>query len=391
MAIEISQNSIALLHRNQIDSLTVSELKLAAKEYNLRGYSKLKKAELANLIYETSDILRQSMLRSHEQATQLEKDENEQIRQNLIERDGGLHPFSREGIEQRVDKLRSTAKGKKMSDHEIGEAVAASLYDFTKLGNYANKTIAKDFTQRIRDAIKLNEKLSPQIYESLKHKWDGFVRLNNIEIVRESEIQKRDLAVNAEKIFTQEKTNQIIEWAVSNLSNKSVYFSGISFSILTGRRMVEIYGNQAQYSLNDKNEHLINIVGVAKKKESKEDTVYQFIPLNKPKTLVEFINNFPKRGYEPIQVKRTIASKISRKFPPYLKDLGIEKFKDCRDFYAGVTYKNFSEAGIRRPMKPTQYCMAHDNLDTTATYDKYDTGVWGDLEVYIDYAKNHTV
>ena len=388
MTIEISQNSIALLHRNQIESLSVAELKLAAKEYNLRGYSKLKKADLANLVYETSDILRQTMLNQAEKSTQLEKEKAEVIRAKLIEQDGGIHAFSQQGIENRVNKIRSTKAGQKMTSKDIGESVAASLYDYAKQANYSNKYIAKDLTSRIRTAIKLNEKdnrIKPEIYTALKSKWDSFVRLNNINIVDESLAAKDNYAEKALKTFTQQQTEQIVNWAIENLNNKSHYLAAISFSILTGRRMIEIYGTEAQYFINQPN--LISIKGVAKKKQGKEDTVYNFIPLHDAETLVNFINKqfADKRKYTPIQVKRTISSKISRKFPTYLKDIGIEKFKDCRDFFAGVTYQNFVKAGKRRPEKFVQHNMAHDSLETTASYDKYDTGIWGYLESYKTY------
>ena len=357
-----STYEIALLSREQMESKNKAELSILAKGLGLKGYSRLKKSELIDLVFNASDVMRQAIISDRLAKDDLEK---EKARQKELEKYEDLNAdnvFTARTIENIANKFKK--------DPQAPENTAKILFDLCLKQDYAKITIAKEQSKRLRlvlDDMLLNGKIDYEFKDRLYKEWNKQVK--HIHVARRMEDEERvtGYAKEAEKVINSSATESAIKWALDNLHNdKRIYLQSIALSILSGRRMVEIHGDLATYS---RGEVGVIITGLAKK--STDDARAEFVPLCDVDDFLETINSYSKRGYTSRQVNKNIGGSISKQFPDSLKDLGIEKYKDCRDFYAGVMYESFKLAGAREPKVFTKHCMGHDSEEATNYYRKF--------------------
>jgi hypothetical protein len=361
----VSTYDIALLSREQISSKNKSELHILAKSLGLTGYSKFNKSELVTLVFNASNIVRDSIINESLQRADVEKEKA--LRKELaifeaLESDNIINVSTINNINNRCK-----------NDPNAPESVAKVLYDLCQKQNYAQITIAKEQSKRLKLILDdMSDELTYEFRDRLYKQWIECVR--HIHIARRIEDEARVLSYATKAERTIDATESVIQWAMDNLHNdKRIYQQSIALSILSGRRMVEIHGDVSTYTKGNVG---VIIKGLAKK--STDDATAEFIPLCDVDEFLDVINSYSKRGYSARQVNKNIGGTISKQYPIFLKDLNIEKYKDCRDFYAAVMYESFKFVGAREPKTFVKKCMGHDSEEATNYYRKFDVKAFED-------------
>lgn len=372
-----STYDIALLSREQISSKNKSELHVLAKALGLSGYSKFNKAELVTLVFNASNVVRDAIINESLQKDEIEKEKLLRKELAVFEALDSDNVISGYTIKNVSDKFKN--------DPQAPENVAKVLYEFCQQQNYVPITIAKEQSRRLRlvlDELLTSQEITYEFKDRLYKQWNETVR--HIHVVRRIKDEERVLgyATKAEK--TIDATESVIQWAMDNLHNdKRIYQQSIAISILSGRRMVEIHGDVSTYTKGNVG---VIIKGLAKK--STDDATAEFIPLCDVDEFLDVINSYKKRGYTARQVNKNIGGSISKQFPIFLKDLGIEKYKDCRDLYAAVMFESFKFVGAREPKTFVKKCMGHDSEEATNYYRKFDVNAFED-SVFLERLKQY--
>ena len=369
-----STYNIALLSQEQLACKTKAELSIMAKTLGLTGYTKLNKPELSQLVYKASNVLRAAIINEQLKKDEVEKEKILRKHQNFLDESNADNVISVHSIEKVASQFKE--------NEQAPENTAKVLYELCQRQGYAPITIAKEQSRRLRvifEDNKLSEIFTYEFKDRLYQEWLNLTRPITVASRLEDEKRIQSYAIEAEK--TIDATEAIIQWAKDNLNNtKRIYLQAIAIGILSGRRMAEICGD-AKFSEGKVG---VIITGLAKKKG--DDARAEFVPLCDVDEFLTAINKYPKRGYTPRQVNKNIGATISKQFPKYLKELGLEKFKDCRDFYGAVMYESFKLAGAREPKTFTKYCMGHESEEATNYYRKFEVkGVEDLIPILKDY------
>ena len=317
----------------------------ATKTYKKRTSEK----DLAVLIYNQTDILRQALINKDNTAILLEALETK-------ERKNEDKPIT-------IKVLKDVINKGKLDGHGIGKYLFELCNRVTTNGN----TISKTYNDDLNFVLK-NIDCDPILKTEIKESWDKLIRPINYARCDYDTQRKKSYSEMAEKSID---AKPVIEWALENLNSTKQVYLGLALSILSGRRMVEIFGT-SKYSLGQQNGILIE--GIAKKKET-QTNFCEFIPLVDSKLWLHHLERLESMGYRnktPRQVNDSVARMASRDFPEMLKNVDVNKFKDARDFYAGFVYATFNKRGVNIPLVFTQYIMGHDSSDSTAYYQKFE-------------------
>ena len=345
-----TSKEIALMSLEQIKSLRVSDLKDCCKLLGLRGYSKLTKPLLIETLFNASDVERQAIVATKEESVTATEKKAQQAKIERREKMLSQHPINVIAINTLRDK-------KKLEPSAIASILFKVCCQF-----YADITVAKECTKKL-NLILPKTTLTQEEQKQIKETWGEQVYAMNFARKELEKTLLRSYALKAEKSIN---TEEVIDWAITNLYHKNRLIRGITLAILSGRRMVEIYGD-TQYKLGD-----VGIIaeGVAKKSNAESD-VCEFVPLCDRNEWLEALNGMEKRGYTKKQVNANISSEMSKKFPEDLKELGVEKFKDTRDVYAAIAYQTF-QLVVRDAIPFTKKVMGHNSQESTSYYHKFD-------------------
>jgi hypothetical protein len=353
-----TETDIALLSRLQIESQSKSELIRYAKILGLKKYSKKNQKPLADDIYEASNPKRQAFINADNVYNQSLEDKEKSKEDGFKSSDY----ISKAKIFNSLKKLNPVQFAEylyNIFDNAVnrGELVPSSIATNIKT------TLFKTLDEMLEDSTyHLTKETVLEIKEAIKehNKPYNFAK-------KDLERQKiNQYAVKAEKTLD---ANPIIKWALDALESTRHEHQSLALSILSGRRMVEIYGDNTSYSLGENG--LITIKGIAKKKDDSNDNC-DFIPLCDSKKWLTVWENLECKGKTAKQVNETNARMISRNYPKELKEMGIEKFKDSRDFYAGLCITSFSELDYAMPEHFTMMLMGHESGESTKYYRKYE-------------------
>jgi integrase len=356
-----SKTDIILMSIQQINSLNKNVLLECCKMLGLRQYSKLCKSDLVRIIYDSTNIERSSLLLS-------EKEISEK-----------LHKIERENKSIISDNARSdnpinlTNLRKFIKQGLTTKMIAETFYNSCKMIKFTdkkgeNKTgyeplyIAKNCSRKLNDVLSESDLSYGQKLE-IKAFWDELVRPIHTARRLSENAHNHEISIKPEKTFN---TENILQWAIENITSKSRYLKGLSLSIFSGRRMIEIYGN-TEYSLNE-DKLTIFCQGLAKKKP--EDNTCNIVTLIDPNLWLESINNL-EREYTPKQINNNISREMGKHLPDILKENGISQFKDCRDFYATVVYQSLRSLGVNEPLKFVSDLLGHNSLDGTLYYRRF--------------------
>lgn len=353
----ITETDIALKSELQIQSMTKGELIQCCKALGLKRYSKLGQSDLASLVYDASNVLRNSYVNADKAYNQTLDEKEANKEDNFKSSDY-------------ISKAKIFNSLKKLSPSQFVE------YLYNVFDNAINRGELKPSSVATNIKTSLFKMLDEMLEDSHYHLSKEVI----LEI--KDEIRKHNKPYNfAKKDLEKERINQyaykaektleaspIIKWALTALDSTRHETQALALSILSGRRMVEIYGTSS-YSLAENGLILIN--GLAKKKDDSNDSC-KFIPLCNSVKWLEVWKNLDHKGKTPTQVNSTNARMVSRNYPLELKDLGIEKFKDCRDFYAGLCIASFSNLGYAMPEHFTMQLMGHESGESTKYYRKYE-------------------
>jgi hypothetical protein len=318
--------------------------------YNIKSLEKRKSQKyLAELLYNQTNILRQSLKDKENTAILLEALE-------IKERKNEDKPIT-------IKVLKDVINKGKLDGHGIGKYLFELCNRVTTNGN----TISKTYNDDLNFVLK-NIDCNPILKTEIKESWDKLIRPINYARCDLDTQRKKSYSEKAEKSID---AKPVIEWALENLNSTKQVYLGLALSILSGRRMVEIFGT-SKYSLGQQNGILIE--GIAKKKET-QTNFCEFIPLVDSKLWLHHLERLESMGYRnktPRQINDSVARMASRDFPEMLKNVDVNKFKDARDFYAGFVYATFNKRGVNIPLVFTQYIMGHDSSDSTAYYQKFE-------------------
>lgn len=343
---------IATLSLEQIKSLTVAELKACCKALNLRGYSRLNKISLIDLVYRASDIERQSLINS--ESDRLNNSDRSIEAKKIKRRENALkeHPINIAIFNKLLRKGLNS------------ETIANTVFKICS-DNYADLTVAKNCTQRLNIVLP-ETNLSPKEQSEVKSHWRKLVYAINYARKEQENLLLKSYA--REAIDTLD-SRAIVDWAISNLTNDKYIIKGLALAVLSGRRMIEIYGDTQYQSFSVG----IRAKGLAKKSDNQNDECI-FIPLC-DRTLwlksLKSLESIGKRLLDKKQVNGSISKLTSRHFPKHLQELKVEKFKDCRDVYAAIVYQTF-QLVARDSIPFTKAVMGHETQESTAYYRKFD-------------------
>lgn len=344
-----TSTDIALMSLEQVKSLNVSELKICCKNLNLKGYSKLTKIHLIDLVFNASDVERQTLINAKKEKTTASERRDRIAKYQRKENALKEHPIN----VLTINKLLK--KGLSM------EVIANTLFKVC-CDNYADLTVAKNCTKKLHDVLPLTN-LDQVEQANLKESWRLLAYSINFARKEQENLITKSYARSATKTLD---SKALIDWAKIHLTNDNEIIKGLALALLSGRRMIEIYGTTS-YKLGQIG---IFATGIAKKSDHQDDTC-EFIPLCDRDEWLKSLNSLTKRNLDKKKVNGSISKLASRHFPMSLKDLGIDKFKDCRDVYAAIVYQTF-ELVARDAIPFTKEIMGHKSQESTAYYRKYD-------------------
>ena len=173
-----------------------------------------------------------------------------------------------------------------------------------------------------------------------------------------------DTIVNPQKqlFFENLDSSYIASWARETLENengKKWHTISLALAIVSGRRMVEIHGENRFYECGngiitpvvngrqiDKSYNFpqtLTFVGQAKSK-SRTHLKFQIPVLCDANLFLERISTLPPQrlNLDPTTVNKIISSAISTATKKLRKQLGIKSYKDSRDIYTNVVMGHFS-------------------------------------------------
>lgn len=395
----ITTSELALKTKDTFEGMTVKELKESCKVLGLTKYSKQTKPVLLERVWKATEPLRLKVYT--ENAIAQQKAEQDELAQARKQARGAVEyeVFGKEHIKQAF------------SDYEGDlERTAVSLYTKAML-THKPVTILKTLTSKLKRQLELIEFHSDPIYD--RHMKDTFYNQHWMKLmkpIRALEQSKDAVRINSYASKSTDKlaldSDEIIEWGLTHLDAENQLIRGIALAVLSGRRMVEVFGLTTFEQAGD----FIHADGLAKK-NPEGDTDCYFIPFCDPSDWFKSLSGLI-RGYDLIDgledetaLKKKINGSLSKLYSRHHKtifeDFGlifdrgkVGSYKDLRDVYAGVVFQTFktiadSEDGA---MDRTQQNMGHSNAEATKYYRKYDvkplTAKKPIFESYIPFMKS---
>lgn len=341
---------IAALNEDRLSSMNKMELTHCCKLLGLRGYSKQKKGELVTRVFDASNIDRQMLL-----------ERDTQITSNQIAK--AKEKTQKEIASRQVENVITATTIDGLNRKLNGDMVQiASVLHTTCNKLYAPTTVAKNMTKKLKVVLPTT-KLTQLEQIDLKKAWDKLVYAEHYAIKEREIIQNKMYSLEATKKID---TFALIDWAITHLDSTDNTCKGLALSLTSGRRISEIYG-ETTYRLGT-----VGIVaeGLSKKADNQKDSC-EFVPLCDREKWLAAMDSFSEHGKTKLQVANSVSKLVSRHFPTSLKDLQIEKFKDCRDVYAAIAYKTLGTL-VRDANIFVMTMMGHTNQSSTDYYRKYD-------------------
>ena len=382
-----SYEDVRLMTKNDIALMSKTELESSGFNNNLRRYildeilkigcaGLSRKDDLVERIYESTNVLRSAIInreaelienkkrdKALKSAKKSEKAKTMRDRQEDGERfiDGKsiFNRFKEKSKETKKDEFTYPTPSK-LSSWVLAEYLAVKYS-----ANYILADKSTEFYNAL-DELETITLIEADYKEQIKQAWHDLIRP-----YREAK-WAREKAILAEKHKGNNKqlsgnTKAIIDWAIATIKTPpkkpvEVVYQGYAFAVLTGRRLMEIFGTETTYSLS--NERYIYVENLLK---GSQDTMIVTL-VDDAKFLVDFINSYEKKTYD-LSKEKTVSSYVSKahRKPKELVELGIKTFKDCRDFYASAVKTTFDSIDGRGDAF-TQVVMGHSNAETTKYY-----------------------
>ena len=206
----ITEYEIALKSYEQLQGTTAAELKLYAKALGLSGYSKMKKAELVELVFKGSNVKRQDILNEtarEQRESELAIKGKQEAKTELQQQDSPMQC----GLLVKLYKNLKPATDKKPASR-TPEIMADILYDRCVAHGYQPITIAKGMTRTLKANLEKATDIPTKFREDLRTCWNQKVyHINYEQKIKETKQVKR-YADEFEKTF--DNTASIIQWAV---------------------------------------------------------------------------------------------------------------------------------------------------------------------------------
>ena len=385
-------DTVSRMTERQIDGLKKQDLlEICKYVLKIKRYSSLKKSELVKLVFSTTNMRRNELINNELEL----KINQEKVLQKVVSGEN----TGRTNVPTDVESVVMNLVNNGHKPYQI----ARELFNIIKI-NSDNKTlsIANNYSKKLENVLKLkSNEINKNLVENSPYKMGDIDFQGNLitcespytftgqiyEFWKKECKSGRDIYQNKvrERLITSTKIakngyiniNPVIEWAIDQIENgKNIVHQSLAFSILTGRRRVEVFGTTEYFVGN------VGIIckGLAKKKDEKSDEYFEILPLYDKNKLVDFINNHPKRGFDETTVARNINVLINRNFPMSLRDLGIDKYKTSRDFYASVLVATFDMLSLREPLIYVSKSMGHEYTNTLSYYRKFDCDSYKPLE-----------
>ena len=364
----LNQNDIALKTIEQLRSHTKSDLAYFCKEIGIKGYSKLRKEELVQFVYEQYSNIRAVLINT------IEKQEAVEQKQLAIQEANAIEDAQ---ASKRVDSgtieyLTITAKSYKNPPVEnIYRHIAESVLAIYEREGYSINYILTDLTKQFYKAVKEykgSDKDKDLFYEACRREWILLMRPfrsanNEISFYKKLQYDSKP------EIELGDATEDVVQWAITNLKSDNYKSVGTAISILTGRRRGEVFGTTT-FTVKD---GMIYCEGLLKK-ATREESKAIIVPLYDPQAIVDAVNELEEYGYRGLtknQLRENISKCFGKSESRYLKDIGFQNYHKTRDFYAAYCHEAFTLVGIHRAYLITSKTMAHKSLDTTEHYNKF--------------------
>jgi hypothetical protein len=377
---QYTKQDIALMDKIKLESsfFTNDQRRYIVSEIlEIGGSSNKNKEWLVNTIIEGTHLLRNALIAQEKQLIESKEYEEslKKLRENdkrkaLIEsQENGIFIGGKD-IYARFTTKDKTTNNKIFTYPKPLEIVSWVRYEYSQFNNgegYSDNYLLGDKTTEFKNAIQeLSEiiNLEPTYKKEIIDAWHALNRP-----ARENKLKGEKLRIleNAKGKNTklQNKTIDIVNWAIETIQKQpekpiEIVYQSYAFSILTGRRLMEVFGTETQYKIIDN-----KFIYAEKLLKGSEDGLILTLWDNAT-FLVNFINNYSKKTYDATQEKN-VSSYVNKRKPQQLLDLGLKTFKDCRDFHASVLKETYNHMGYKGESM-TQIAMRHTNSESTKYY-----------------------
>jgi len=354
----------------EVEGLKVVQLKDICKELGLSRYSSLNKQGLIDKVWTATNIRRTELLA--ENVEKIETKTHSEVRRTKFDVESAL---------------MTLVKTDKWDGKEIGKRLFETIVNFQQIKPHS---VRNNYLDDVRKALEKNaDEINKTIPDSnISYRFgdetkDGVVidYLHKFTQTGQIKLGFSDAGEHLNRVYQAEygktivpktiedktvfKTQEIIDWAIETIqSSTNDYHKGYAFSILTGRRSIEVFGEKTEYRLGEVG---LQVKGIAKKKPIYNNTWFEVFPLADRKMLLDFINSYSLKGNVN---KSSLAKLLSRngidhKFPT------IQKFKDTRDFYASTVIATFRSLNYHNVEQPISDAMAHNSREVIDSYQKF--------------------
>jgi len=225
-----------------------------------------------------------------------------------------------------------------------------SIWEYwTLTKSYSITTIAKakkneisNLLTDLRNAYSESNQWCKEVYTLISEK----IKPLNQEINREYD--KKVETYGQSDTLTYVTGNHVIDWCNKILKaftddkfttkTKRWYETSLALALTSGRRMVEIHGNVCQFSKGFEND--LVAVGLAKK--SDDDFELESPCLVDVDLWLDAYDKLPTtcKNLDDKKINQTISTNLSKSLRNVYSELGIEKYKDARDFYIAYCLDN---------------------------------------------------
>jgi hypothetical protein len=294
----------------------------------------------------------------------------------------------------RQDKLRETiASLEVMGDKDISpefvnncflkgipaKQVSKVFSDLCISDKHTDATIAKTDSKRLRlmlEKVRVTHQDSSswcdevyQQYREIIAPIDNKTNKEYSKTVENYGTPETTTTLDGKKILNWAK--EIIEWAYTQPNlDKGWQKVSLALALTSGRRMAEIHGT-TQYEAVDSN--TLRSIGLAKKQE--DDFALNSVCLVDAEKWLAVINKLPeaRRNQENSRVNALVRKLIEESLKPKIyKDLGIESYKDSRDFYISyLVTRDFPTSGFRSQLAFVKTIIGHEAKKQSLSYEKF--------------------
>jgi hypothetical protein len=241
----------------------------------------------------------------------------------------------------------------------------------------ATSTIAKSKPKQLKASLEILKAENVQSIEWANQLFDevrGLVRVSSEETNTVYARKVEDYGTP--ETMLEIEGDRVIDWAertlqiyVNNAPEKGWHMASLALALTSGRRMDELHGT-CKFSLADNN--CLKSEGLSKKPDENSALISPCLIDNN--LWITAYNHLPesRKGLDNNKVNQTISSSISatlknRVYPI----LGINQYKDSRDFYVAYLLKNtWDSAKHGSQLNYAKKLLGHDSKKVTLSYEK---------------------